>query len=172
MSQLSQYQKFKLATWEYLKIRGYKPNGQVNFVYTGKEFKTVVHIQQGKDRESDYGFYNISYARLDNADASLYKSDFFHFRQDSFGPNGFISMGSGNGSPYPVDVSYSTDKKIVSAIKMLQVIEPIFRVETKEDLILLYPERKFIDSKLWSEQIKRLTDNEIIGKIPQPKPTV
>ena len=166
---LSQYPKFKLATWEYLKTRGYKPNGQVNFVYAGKEFKTIIHIQQGKFRESDYGFYNITYARLDNTEASLYKSDFFHFRHDSFGPHGFISMGSGNGSPYPVDIEYSTDKKIISAIKMLQVIEPIFRVDTKEELISLYPVRKFVDASFWEEQIKKLTYNATIGEIPEPK---
>ena len=160
MQSLSQYQKFKLATWNYLKTKGYKPNGQVNFVYTGKEFKTVLHIQPGKHPPLDYGFYNITYARLDNAEASLDHSDFFHFRHDNFSSRGFLGMGSRDGNPYPADINFSTDKKISSAIKMLQIIDPIFRVETKEDLIKLYPEDKFIDRNLLKSKIEKLTSYE------------
>ena len=50
MQSLSQYQKFKLATWNYLKTKGYKPNGQVNLYIQERNSKPFCTFSQGNIR--------------------------------------------------------------------------------------------------------------------------
>jgi hypothetical protein len=154
MNILTPYQKFKDATWEYLKSRSYKKRGN-DCVYLGKEFKTIVNIQRGKFKQDNYGFYNITYCRLDNERASIRYSDFFHMRHDFFDEKGFVSFGSSGYGPYPIDIKFETDAQILKAIKMLRIIEPIFRVETSGELLKLYVTP--YERTNWIEWIDKLT---------------
>jgi hypothetical protein len=127
----------------------------------GKEFQTVVNIQAGKHPPLDYGFYNISYAKLDVKKPTNRDCSFFHLRHDSYDKKGFFSFGTKYGSIYPASLDFETDKKLTACIKVLQAIEPIFRVETKEELIELYTKKLFGDEKdRWIEMIEKLTSNE------------
>jgi len=126
-------QRFSDAVWAELKPKGYKRNGN-NFIYTGKEVKTIVNIQGGKysSREDAYSMLNISYGRLDKKIKSINDADFFHFRHDRY--NDTELMAYNWGKAYPVTLDYTNDKEIADAISILQAIEPVFRCETLKDI--------------------------------------
>jgi hypothetical protein len=128
-------QRFADEVWNVLKPKGYKRNGN-NFIYTGKEVKTVVNIQGGKYSQKDdaYSMLNISYGRMDKKVKSIRDCDFFIFRHDSYDENGFFGMGSGYGNIYPVSLDYTNDVEISKAIDILKKIEPLFRCETFKDI--------------------------------------
>ncbi len=156
-------QRFADAVWAELKPKGYKRNGN-NFIYTGKEVKTIVNIQGGKysSKEDAYSMLNISYGRLDKKVKSINDADFFHFRHDSYSKLGFFGIGSGHGNPYPVSLNYTNDKEIADAIAILQKIEPVFKCETLKDIEDKY-KTKMIQGRtqedFWDRTFGRLTES-------------
>jgi uncharacterized protein YktA (UPF0223 family) len=156
-------QRFADEVWAELKPKGYKRNGK-NFIYTGKEVKTIVNIQGGKysSRESAYSMLNISYGRLDKKIKSINDADFFHFRHNEYTDSDFFGVGYCHLKPYPISLDYTNDKEIADAIAILQKIEPIFRCETLKDVKDRYKSKMVIvpsHDEFWERTFGRLTES-------------